>query len=231
MQNSWLGRLREDGFLRLWLFDAAPLGPSLREFGVVPQCAHPTGLIVGNGSELWPHFTEALRREPARLESPHPLDAWIEERISAAVAPCATRPAILFGHRSYASGYVPLQRYALSAGYLDLSPSHLSVHAEYGPWLALRALIVFDEEYASTQAPSLVDRAGGNCCKDCLAPCMGHFEVAARESAAAKPLERVTGHWQRWLAVRDACPLGTEHRYSEGQIRYHYLRDRSALLA
>ena len=35
--------------------------------------------------------------------------------------------------------------------------------------------------------------------------------------------------WWLWLAVRDACPLGREHRYGEDQIVYHYVKDRSLL--
>lgn len=31
--------------------------------------------------------------------------------------------------------------------------------------------------------------------------------------------------WRPWLAVRDACPLGREHRYSEQQVAYHYTKD------
>lgn len=32
-----------------------------------------------------------------------------------------------------------------------------------------------------------------------------------------------------WIAVRDACPIGREHRYPEDQLRYHYTKDRSLL--
>lgn len=35
--------------------------------------------------------------------------------------------------------------------------------------------------------------------------------------------------WRRWLAVRDACPVGRAHRYSDAQIAYHYTKDRGVL--
>jgi methylmalonic aciduria homocystinuria type C protein len=40
----------------------------------------------------------------------------------------------------------------------------------------------------------------------------------------------VREQWRLWLAVRDACPVGREYRYSENQIRWHYAHDRSALV-
>jgi len=31
--------------------------------------------------------------------------------------------------------------------------------------------------------------------------------------------------WRAWLAVRDACPLGRAHRYTEPQVLYHYTHE------
>jgi len=39
----------------------------------------------------------------------------------------------------------------------------------------------------------------------------------------------VRDHWQAWLAVRDACPVGKAARYDDSQIRWHYALDREAL--
>jgi hypothetical protein len=33
-----------------------------------------------------------------------------------------------------------------------------------------------------------------------------------------------------WLAVRDACPLGREHRYGDEQLAFHMGIERAALL-
>ena len=37
--------------------------------------------------------------------------------------------------------------------------------------------------------------------------------------------ETVRENWRSWVAIRDACPLGKAHRYSDEQIRYHYTKD------
>jgi methylmalonic aciduria homocystinuria type C protein len=102
-------------------------------------------LLVGNGRALWERFRHEMRSEPERLQSPHPLDEFVERSLSGCLADSAVSATVVYGHRRYAGGYAPLQRWAVRAGALALSPSHLSVHPVVGPWLALRALIVFDE--------------------------------------------------------------------------------------
>lgn len=42
---------------------------------------------------------------------------------------------------------------------------------------------------------------------------------------------RIGADWEQWLAVRDACPVGTVHRYSASQIAYHYTKSRTLLAA
>jgi hypothetical protein len=45
-------------------------------------------------------------------------------------------------------------------------------------------------------------------------------------AVAGGPLEETP---RAWLAVRDACPVGREHRFPEAMIRYGYTKDRGAL--
>jgi hypothetical protein len=44
--------------------------------------------------------------------------------------------------------------------------------------------------------------------------------------AKAKTLtcDEIADQWQLWLKVRDTCPVGKSSRYSEEQIRYHYIK-------
>ena len=53
------------------------------------------------------------------------------------------------------------------------------------------------------------------------------WEAAARDAPPSH--DSVTRDWRLWLAVRDACPLGREHRYDDDQLRYHYTKDVAAL--
>ena len=67
-------------------------------------------------------------------------------------------------------------------------------------------------------------------------PVRGLREPASRpehaQALAASPAgDPVAEHWRAWLAVRDACPLGREHRYPEALIHYVYTKDRAVLRA
>ena len=59
-----------------------------------------------------------------------------------------------------------------------------------------------------------------------FSPCVKALDVAM----ANAPDPRLASARQAWVAIRDACPVGTASRYSEAQLRYHYTKDREALL-
>jgi hypothetical protein len=39
----------------------------------------------------------------------------------------------------------------------------------------------------------------------------------------------ISEHAAAWIAVRDACPVGREGRYSDAQLEYHYTKARGLL--
>jgi hypothetical protein len=114
---------------------------------------------------------------------------------------------------------IPIQRIAHVSGLAELSPSHLSLHPRVGPWLGLRAVVVFDLP-AATISPT----AQPGLCEGCAKPCLGALAAATR--AGGGPAQ---SQWEHWLRVRDSCPVGRRARYSMSQIRYHYTKDRSVI--
>ena len=162
------------------------------------------GILVGNTRALWPRFTAALARPELAADS-NPLDRYTEETIGAAF-PGAR---IYFGHRRYGGAFLPLQRLAVATGLGALAPSHLVIHPVYGPWFALRAVVLVDAAAAPPVRPPIAQ------------PCQCGPACAGALAAALDA--RGPGAWRAWLGVRDACAL-RGHRYSEDQIRYHYLR-------
>ena len=89
-----------------------------------------------------------------------------------------------------------------------LAPSQLVIHPVYGPWFALRAVILGDgdpPDHAPIAQPCRCDTR----CTDALA--------AALQLTESRP------DWRAWVAVRDACGL-RGWRYSEDQLHYHYSR-------
>jgi methylmalonic aciduria homocystinuria type C protein len=205
------GRIRyhELGYGRT---DADELG--LPDFGR----ARTRGLIAWATADWWTDFITDWRRDPALRAEADPVERHSEREIAAAMASRAERVAIWFAHDEPPP---PLQRIADRFGLAPLAASYLNVHPVYGPWIALRAFIAIDADGPPTEpAPPAA-------C-DCEAGCLPAFRraMAASEGADGDP---VAPRWRDWLAVRDACPVGREHRYSEQQIRYHYTKDRSVL--
>ena len=159
-------RLEAAGLDLLHPFDAAaydaarPAGSGLApldRFGRAGALA----LLVGNTRALWAPLTAALGQDRELAADPHPLDAYVTREVLAACRTLDVAHHIYLGHlrerdarADPTSGaaapspvrhvLVSLPRAAAAAGLASLSPVHLAVHPEHGPWFALRALIVLD---------------------------------------------------------------------------------------
>lgn len=195
-----LATLAAAGFDLAHPFDAAAVA---RELGLAVLAGDARlGLLIGNTRALWPRFTEAMR-DPVLAAERDPLDRYTERAIEAAFAGARPAPRIYYSHRRYDGGFVPLQHIAVAAGLGALAPSRLVIHPIYGPWFALRAVVVQDGE------PPVRARIPLPC--HCDASCAAALARAQRSTA-----------WQDWLAVRDSCTLRS-WRYSDDQVRFHYL--------
>ncbi len=167
-------------------------------------------VVIGNTRSIWPVFQEVLASTPSLLEEPHPLDRWTVTTLAAIFEAAAKGVA-------YEVRYVfeppprriLFQKLAQSAGLAHLGPAQLSLHPTYGPWIAFRAVAVFDARCATE--PS---RPADPCSSCPGQPCMGSLQRAVARGGAAT--------WEDWLAVRDACPEGKDRRYPDEQVRFHY---------
>jgi methylmalonic aciduria homocystinuria type C protein len=171
-------------------------------------------VVVGNTRALWPHVRAAVVRGDAAPVDEH-VESLVRDAVDVALAPLTPRPrAELRFAPEPPPRRVAMQRLADVAGLAWLAPSHLCVHPVYGPWIALRAAIVIDVPGPATRPP-----IAPPC--DCATGCQPALE---RALAAGPPLDQVElrERWRLWLAVRDACPVGRDHRYDDEQIAYHY---------
>ncbi len=188
------------------------------------QPAH-LGVLIGNTRALWAPFVGALRRDPSRLDSTEPLDAYVITTVTEALRSLPLRWQVRWAHDTQAP--VAMQRLAHVSGLAHLAPSHLSVHRVHGPWIALRAVVVVDVAGPPGPAP-----APRNPCADCEHDCMAAYRRALTVAGdVAASHAALSEHWTEWLAVRDACPTGRSHRYTDDQVRYHYTKDRAVLRA
>lgn len=173
----------------------------------------PLALVVGHSQALWEVFPQVVQRDPSLVGSEHPLDDYAMAVVRTLACTSDTLSVALFSHQ--VEPVVPIQRIAAVAGLAELSPCHLSVHPTLGPWLGLRAVIVFDVACPPSWQPPPARH-----CATCAKPCLGALEHANAGDPSRKEA------WLDWLALRDSCPVGRTARYSEAQIRYHYTKDR-----
>ncbi|HSD87700.1 MAG TPA: hypothetical protein VLB44_09295 [Kofleriaceae bacterium] len=192
------------GFDLVWPFDANEVGQELG-LAAFADPARPLGLLVGNTRALWPVFTAARHADPVLATHSDPLERYTEQTIDR-VASAIADSRVLYAHRRYGDAFLPFQRLAVAAGAGTSSPTQLVIHPVFGPWFALRAVILCNGSTSRCVKLSAV-------CT-CNEACVAAFD---RAMAATGP-----ALWRAWLAVRDACPIGREHRYADDQITYHY---------
>ena len=182
-------------------------------------------LVIGNTRALWDPFLAAVRVHPRLMESAHPLNDYVEMVVNEALEAPGLVAAARYAHRP---PVFSVQRLAHVAGMVARAPVQLCAHPVHGTWLGLRAAVVLPLRGPQRRPPE------PGPCGACPAPCVAPFEAAVEalrstsryHDTVEQPQSEV---YRRWVAFRDACPVGLESRYREAQIRYHYTRDRQTL--
>lgn len=180
------------------------------------------GLLIASTRYFWLRFGSSLQDEPARAQAADPVDDHVTAAVRAALDSVPRASKVRFSHESPP---LPIQRIAELAGFARLSPARLSVHPVYGPWVALRAVAV-----VAVQGPEAADLPElHDPCPGCPGGCADIFRRVVSVSPDRPGAVALARDWTDWLAVRDACPVGREHRYSDDQIRYGYTKARAVL--
>ncbi len=189
----------------------------------LPDIGRPDALVVvvGNTRALWPAFLAWLADDRTRLDLGDPLDAYVERIVHRAVRGLELEAEACFAHDP-PPRRVAMQRLAELSGLARIASNQLCVHPEFGPWISLRGAIVVDAAGPPDPAQPPPDP-----CLGCTDECREAFRVAMEVSRVRGPREA----WQEWVAVREACPVGRAHRFSDAQIRYHATTDHEILRA
>jgi len=179
-----------------------------------------TVVLIGNvGGSLWEPF-ERWRKENASDSVEHPLDTWSKTVIWAV--------AERFGASAYFPSdppYQPFQQWAKRAEGLQASPLGILIHPEYGLWHGYRGALGFATELPASEQPG--DHPCDTCRdRPCLTTCpvgaigSDSFKLSGCRAHLAGPAGQAGCMVQGCLA-RNACPVGKDYRYPEGQIRFH----------
>jgi methylmalonic aciduria homocystinuria type C protein len=183
------------------------------------------GILLGNTRRLWPAFVAACAQDAALANAQQPLDSYVVTCVTALLAEATSaRTQLVFAHVMAPTAF-PIQRLAARVGLAALSPSHLVIHPQHGPWLGLRAVAVVD-----VAGPESAPGAVAQPCLACAAPCVPALEHALLVSGEPLSSAAIAQHAAAWIAVRDACPVGRGSRYSEAQLAYHYAPARSRIV-
>lgn len=193
------------------------------------QALHPTAatvFVIGSGGGA---FYAAARA--AFPDSEHPLDDHCEAVMAPVVeelgAQGSSSRALFYWQKLALEGaeagvFADFVALARAAGLGSPSRLGLLLHPRYGPWFAIRALLLSDVVSQPTgQAADSFDPCGG-CEAPCIATC--HGRAVSREAfAAARCAE--TRHSNPQCAercdARLACPVGGEHRYDASALAHH----------
>lgn len=175
-------------------------------------------LLIGNGGEL---FWQRSREFVARTE--HPLDEFAldtVQRFLAEVAP-GVRYRVLYPGPSL----IPLQTLGALAGWHHPSPMMVGINDYWGMWYAYRVALVADTDFTPSARVDSVSPCLTCADKPCLAACPADalgLEDGLRLERCLDHRVAPASNCAGTCLARVACPVGSQHRYPDEQIDYHY---------
>jgi hypothetical protein len=177
-----------------------------------------TVVLLGNiGGSMWPAFSAWRAQHP---DATDPLDTWSVDVIRP-VAEALDGTAWFPSEKPWQ----PFQQWAMRAEGLRSSPLGILVHPDYGLWHGYRGAIGFLDRIDHPVA-ELRPHPCGHCPdKPCLTACPAgavtadRFDVRACRSHLGGAGEGTC--MQAGCIARNACPVGPQHRYHAGQLRFH----------
>lgn len=207
------------GVLSAEEYDAqVPSGWRSESFGGSVRSA----ILLGTGGS---RFFQAFRELSQLQHVADPLDTLTARLVSAAVAFERER-----GHDAEAAyywterlgAYADFMQLGLASGFGSRSRLGILLHREYGPWLAIRALVLTSRSLEPTGPDP-----GAPPCDGCPAPCASSCLGAAVRPALDFDLDscvettRQEAVCQVGCAARRACVVGPEHRYTPDAEAHH----------
>jgi hypothetical protein len=123
---------------------------------------------------------------------------------------------------------VGLQALGRIAGWHHDSPFMVGINQRFGSWFAYRALLVTDSDFRPG-APMTGDSPCVHCAaRPCVAACpAGALGMAGERFDLERCIAYRSADGSRCASTciaRTTCPVGSEHRYPEAQIRHSYGR-------
>jgi epoxyqueuosine reductase len=202
---------------------------SLRASAIDPRAR--SIVAIGNGgAAMWNALKTHAARNPEWWNRDNPLDdfirAVIERDVAAPIRASGLRCTTVYPFMGNAPtlSFIELGKVAGIAG-----PSILgvTVHPVYGPWIAFRAALLFDEELDSPGDALGFDPCPGCTARTCIPACpAGAVSIDSGWDIPACLTHRVEVEHDcaPRCHARAGCVLGPEHRYPDDELAYHQMR-------
>jgi len=204
--------------------------PQYHVASFLPQAK--TLIVIGNGGGgFWAGFRAYCHARPGYLqERAHPLDDYTVEMIENALAPCLQQSGAVYRYLypfRFCTEPVSFMHLARAAGLAGPSILGVVIHPEYGPWLALRAALLIDQDlYAPPTAPGF-DPCPTCRERACMAACPASAVSAEKGwdiPACVRHRLRLPGDCTNHCHARYDCVYGRAHRYPPDELQYHQQR-------
>ena len=178
----------------------------LKNFPERKEKENTLGILFGNTKNLWKPF---MKEFDLNLKNElNPLDKYTENVFYSLQKKLGNEKSFIkFSHDVLDGEVISIQKICQISGLAYNEESiGLCIHEKFGPWFALRCVLVFDEDF-NEDVHQITKFPGSN---EDLINMRNEIKYALK-----------TGNW---LNIRNCCKLGEEFKYTKEQIDYHYFR-------
>jgi epoxyqueuosine reductase len=184
-------------------------------------------ILIGHaGTQFWRSLNDNVVDV---LDQAHPIDTFTVDVVQKFLQ--TEYPSVDY-EIVYPGAYtLSLQELGKLAGWHHASPFMVGVNSHFGSWFAYRALVL-----ANTDLPVTPEHISASPCLTCEGkPCISACPPGALNDGKFN-LEKCIGYRQQddsqcktTCLARRACPVASEHRYTNEQMQYHYGRSMKML--
>lgn len=174
-------------------------------------------ILIGHaGKRLW----EAVRQ--SGIGSEDPIDDFTVRTVRQWFAECQPHNAydILYP----GTNQIGLQRLGQLAGWHHATPFMVGIDPKWGTWYAYRAVVIADTRFEPTMPIESTSTCNTCTRKPCIPSCpAGALEDGRFDLAKCIAYRKQDGSGCKATCLaRLCCPVGSEHRYCDEQIRHIY---------
>ena len=181
-------------------------------------------VVAHQGATLWRHLTGVWGGVSPPSGQDDPIDHWVLAKVSSVLRDAGVAHKVVFPLAAPSTPHWPLQQLGRALGWHHASPFQVGIDAQWGSWFAYRAVVVLPSGCTAPSAPRRLPHP----CEACT----------GRACEVACPAQALTPQWSldacqayrlsegstcaATCVAREACPVGSEHRYGQAQLTYHY---------